>query len=94
MQEGAVVTADGDARRERLLELIREVKPSLRGEPIGLQDCLINDLGLDSLDVLQLSRKVVRTLDGGFDLEAWEEARPDHRRSVQSLLDQLGPSGS
>lgn len=86
------MTADGDSRCERVLELIRQVKPSLRDEPIDLQDCLINDLGLDSLDVLQLSRKLVRTMDGGFDLEAWEEAQPDHRRSVQSLLDQLGSS--
>jgi acyl carrier protein len=83
------MTAGEDPRRECVVTLIREVKPSLSDHPIRPQDCLINDLGLDSLDLLQLCRKVTRTLDSGFDMEAWEEAQPDHRRSVQSLLDCL-----
>ena len=87
------MTAAADSRSATVLALIRQVKPSLADEPISLQDCLVDDLGLDSLDLLQLSRKLVRSVDVSFDLEVWLEAQPARRRSVQSLLDQLAPSG-
>ena len=63
------MTAAADSRTAMVLALIRQVKPSLEGEPISLRDCLIDDLGLDSLDLLQLSRKLVRSVDAGFDLD-------------------------
>jgi acyl carrier protein len=71
---------------ETLVNLIREVKPSLGGTPIKLEDSLVEDLGLDSLDILQLARKVRRIFGAGFDPQAWAANRRQHKYSVASLL--------
>lgn len=71
---------------EALVNLIREVKPSLGSTPIKPEDSLVEDLGLDSLDILQLARKVRRIFGAGFDPQAWAANRRRHKYSVGSLL--------
>jgi acyl carrier protein len=77
---------DESARFEMLISLIRQVKPSLEESPMGREDSLVDHLGLDSLDILQLARKARRTFGASFDVQAWAGNRA-HRYSIQSLLD-------
>jgi acyl carrier protein len=88
------VSVREDPRFDALVGLITEVKPSLATGNITPESRLVDDLGLDSLDVLQLSRKIVRRLEATFDLDEWEEGAPTHRRSVRSLLDHLDAEGT
>jgi acyl carrier protein len=67
-----------------LTSLIREVKPGLGDLAIEGQHSLVEHLGLDSLDILQLARKVNRQI-GAFDLDSWNAGQ----RTVQSILDQV-----
>jgi acyl carrier protein len=69
-----------------LITLIYQVKPGLAGTQIRPGDSLVDSLGLDSLDILQLSRKINRDL-GSFDLDSWGEAAEQHGRTVGSILD-------
>lgn len=71
-------------RLSTLAALIKEVKPGLSDVDIKAEDLLVDQLGLDSLDILQLSRKINRQL-GAFDIDEWN-AGP---RTVQSILDQI-----
>ena len=71
---------------DRLVELIKEVKPGLGDQTVNPGDSLVDDLGLDSLDLLQLSRKIHRDMGVDFDLEAWDEQQNTHNRSVESIL--------
>jgi acyl carrier protein len=69
-------------------DMIKEVKPSLANEEITVADSLMDSLALDSLDVLQLARKVRRRFKSTFDQEAWlASARARKEWSVQFLLD-------
>ena len=43
-----------------LVKLIYEVKPGLVGTEVRPEDSVVDSLGLDSLDILQLSRKINR----------------------------------
>lgn len=70
----------------KLVDLIREVKPSLASHPIQLEDSLVEQLGLDSLDIMQLARKVRRIFGAGFDPQRWAASRQQHNYSVNSLL--------
>lgn len=79
-----------ESRFQALTELICQVKPSLSADQVTSEARLIDDLGLDSLDLLQLSRKIARTLGIDFDLDTWDEGRATHRGTVQSVRDQLG----
>lgn len=74
---------------DALVALIRDVKPSLNNTQITPEHSVVEDLGLDSLDILQLSRKVNRDFDGTFDLEEWESDSDTHHRSVGSILRHL-----
>jgi len=74
------------AALDELVKLIYEVKPGLAGIQVRPDDSLVDALGLDSLDILQLSRKINRDL-GSFDLDAWSETAQQHGRSVASVLD-------
>jgi acyl carrier protein len=67
-----------------LVSLIKEVKPGLTDVSIKADDSLVEHLGLDSLDILQLSRKVTSRI-GNFDRESWLEGVG----TVQSILDQI-----
>jgi len=65
-----------------LVSLIKEVKPGLGDTTIKIEDSLVEHLGLDSLDILQLSRKVNRRI-GTFDIDQWSSGE----RTVRSILD-------
>ncbi|MFJ4092007.1 phosphopantetheine-binding protein [Kitasatospora sp. NPDC089913] len=69
-----------------LVELLKDVKSGLEGQPITPADSVVEDLGLDSLDLLQLARKINRRLGVDFDLDHWNETAAEHRRTVGSIL--------
>jgi acyl carrier protein len=69
-----------------LVELIKEVKPGLEGQAVEPDQSVVEDLGLDSLDLLQLSRKIRRSLGADFSLDEWNESAAEHGRSVGSIL--------
>jgi acyl carrier protein len=75
---------------ETLLNLIRDVKPSLVSTPIKLDDSLVENLGLDSLDITQLARKARRVFGHPFDPQAWVAGHGEHNYSVKSLLQATG----
>ena len=70
---------------DQLVKLIYEVKPGLAGTEVLPEHSLVDTLGLDSLDILQLSRKVNRDI-GFFDLDSWSETADEHKRTVASVL--------
>lgn len=75
---------------ELLIGLIKEVKPSLVDAVIKPEDTLTETLGLDSLDILQLVRKLRRAIGGAeFDLDSWSANKATHRGSIQSVLDAI-----
>ncbi|KJY26811.1 MULTISPECIES: phosphopantetheine-binding protein [Streptomycetaceae] len=69
-----------------LVELLKDVKSGLEGQSITPADSVVEDLGLDSLDLLQLARKINRRLGVDFDLDNWNETAAEHRRTVGSIL--------
>lgn len=82
--------AETTVHLDQLVTLIIEVKPGLAGTEVRPEDSLVDTLGLDSLDILQLSRKVNRDL-GVFDIDSWGEAAAEHGRTVKSVLDFVEP---
>jgi acyl carrier protein len=70
-----------------LIGIIKEIKPSLADANITPSDTVTESLGLDSLDILQLVRKIRRASGADFDLDAWSEDKVKHRGSIQSILD-------
>lgn len=78
-----------DTRFDVLVSLIREVKPSLADVEIAPDKSVVDDLGLDSLDLLQLSRRIMREIGQELDLDSWSAGAETHRMSVQSILDNL-----
>jgi acyl carrier protein len=72
---------------DELVGLIREVKPSVAGKSIGPNDSIVETLGLDSLDLLQLVRKVRRKLRPEFDLDSWQKRADEHNYAVGSVLE-------
>jgi acyl carrier protein len=84
-------TSDLDA----LVDLIKEVQPSLQATTITADQSVVEDLGLDSLDLLQLARRINRDMGGDFDLDSWNDEARIHRRSVGSILDAVSaPAGA
>jgi hypothetical protein len=74
---------------EELIPLLVKVKPSLGSRAIGPGDELVDGLGLDSLDFLQLSRQLSAATKAEVVLESWaaaERQRPAPRFTVESLL--------
>ena len=83
------MTVPGAEQFTSLVSLIKEVKPGLGDATINTEDSLVEHLGLDSLDILQLSRKVNRHI-GVFDIDSWSPSN----RTVQSILDQINSEKS
>jgi acyl carrier protein len=81
-------TADFDV----LVKLIKEVKPGLGDQEVKPGYSLVDDLGLDSLDLLQLSRKIRREMGVDFSLDEWDEHQDEHHRSVESVLSTIAAS--
>jgi len=75
-------------KQQKLFDLIRDVKPSLKDHPISLEDSLVENLGLDSLDIMQLARKIRRVFGNGFDPQQWVAKNREHRYLVGSILEQ------
>ena len=74
---------------EELIPLLVKVQPSLGDRSIGLGDELVDELGLDSLDLLQLSRQLGAATKAEIVLESWalaERQRQGPRFTVESLL--------
>jgi hypothetical protein len=74
---------------EELCKLVVDVKPSLAGRALQKSDSLVFDLCLDSLDLLQLCRKVERATASGFRSEEWaeaERAKQDQGFRIESIL--------
>jgi len=74
---------------DTLIALIKEVQPGLSEASITADQSVVDDLGLDSLDLLQLSRRITRDLGVDFDLDEWNADAEVHRRSVGSIVDAL-----
>jgi acyl carrier protein len=88
--EEAVMSVQSTAALDELIQLIYEVKPGLVGTEVRSEDSLVDTLGLDSLDILQLSRKVNRDI-GSFDFDEWVEKAKGHR-TVGSILEAVETS--
>ena len=85
------MSVQSTAALDELVQLIYEVKPGLAGTEVRSGDSLVDVLGLDSLDILQLSRKVNRDI-GTFDFDEWAENAKQHGRTVGSILDAVEKS--
>jgi acyl carrier protein len=83
--EEALMSVQSTAALDELVQLIYDVKPGLAGTEVRPEDSLVDTLGLDSLDILQLSRKVNRDI-GSFDFDEWVESAKEHGRTVSSIL--------
>ncbi|MFJ1704275.1 phosphopantetheine-binding protein [Kitasatospora sp. NPDC088346] len=88
------MTDTSSSNFEILVELIKDVKPGLGDRVVEPADSVVEELGLDSLDLLQLSRKITRRLGADFDLDAWNEGAEKHNRSVESILAVIGADAS
>jgi acyl carrier protein len=73
-----------------IIDLIKEVKPGIGDRAVEPSQSVVEDLGLDSLDLLQLSRKVSREFGTDFDLDAWNAEAETHHRSVASIVAAIG----
>jgi len=77
---------------ETLTAHVVAVKPSLANSKLGPQQSLVDDLGLDSLDVLQLLRKLQRTTGKELVIEDWadeETEKTGAKFTIASLLELL-----
>jgi acyl carrier protein len=72
---------------DALVDLVKQVQPALQGTTITRDQSVIDDLGLDSLDLVQLARRIGRDLGCDFDLDAWNSEAEVHGRSVGSIVD-------
>jgi acyl carrier protein len=79
-----MIVAEKDALA-KLATLISESKDSVKAEDVTADKMLINDLGFDSLDTLQLSRKITRAFGVHFELDTWSQGPG----TVQSIIDQI-----
>jgi acyl carrier protein len=59
---------------DQLITLIQDIKPSLQGAALSPDNSLVDDLGLDSLDLLQLGRRIQRAAGVPFVHEDWAGA--------------------
>lgn len=81
-----MIVAEKDALA-RLAELISESKDSVVAKEVTPEKSLVNDFGFDSLDTLQLSRKITRAFGVHFELDTW--AQREDTGTVQSIIDHL-----
>ena len=76
-------------RFDALARLVKEVKPSVGDRTVVPEDSVIDDLGFDSLDMLQLARKIHRQMGLNLDLDTWNKEADKHRRTLASILDSM-----
>ncbi|MFJ8142979.1 phosphopantetheine-binding protein [Streptomyces sp. NPDC096013] len=80
------MTTASNATLDDIVDLIKDVKPGLADEPVGPGQSVVEDLGLDSLDLLQLARRINRQFGVEFDLDTWNADAEQHQRSVASIV--------
>ncbi|MFB7241728.1 phosphopantetheine-binding protein [Streptomyces populi] len=69
-----------------IIELLKEVKPGVADQAVEPGHSVVEDLGLDSLDLLQLARRINRHFGVEFDLDQWNAEADEHHRSVASIV--------
>lgn len=72
---------------EKLAQLIHASKEGVSEADVTPEKSLVNDFGFDSLDTLQLSRKITRVFGDHFELDTW--AQREDSGTVQSIIDHL-----
>jgi acyl carrier protein len=87
------MTTASNTTLDELIGLLREVKPGLADQTVRPDQSVVEDLGLDSLDMLQLSRRVNRQFGVDFDLDAWNAEADHHHRSVASIVAAVAAGG-
>ncbi|SES05193.1 acyl carrier protein [Streptomyces sp. yr375] len=87
------MTTASHATLDEIIGLIKEVKPGIADQSVTADQSVVEDLGLDSLDLLQLSRRINRQFGAEFDLDSWNAEADDHHRSVASIA-AAGAAGS
>ena len=68
---------------DQLVTLIQDVKPSLEGTVLSPDNSLVDDLGLDSLDLLQLGRRIQRAAGVPFVHEDWAAAEREFHLALE-----------
>jgi acyl carrier protein len=67
--------------------VVVDVKPSVAEVALDAEASLIQDLGLDSLDLLQLGRRLQRVFAVPFVMEQWlKQVREQHGRATLQAL--------
>ncbi|MFF7329102.1 phosphopantetheine-binding protein [Streptomyces sp. NPDC090306] len=79
------MTTASNATLDDIIELLKEVKPGIADLTVEADQSVVEDLGLDSLDLLQLSRRINRQFGAEFDLDSWNAEADEHHRSVASI---------
>ncbi|MCX5555809.1 phosphopantetheine-binding protein [Streptomyces sp. NBC_00038] len=79
------MTTASNATLDEIIDLIKEVKPGIADQEIQPDQSVVEELGLDSLDLLQLSRRINRNFGADFDLDTWNADAEQHHRSVASI---------
>jgi acyl carrier protein len=80
------MTTASSATLDEIIDLIKDVKPGLADQTVEPGQSVVEDLGLDSLDLLQLSRRINRQFGVDFDLDSWNADADQHHRSVDSIV--------
>lgn len=80
------MTTASNATLDDIIDLIKDVKPGLADQSVEPGQSVVEDLGLDSLDLLQLARRINRQFGVEFDLDRWNADAEQHRRSVASIV--------
>ncbi|MEU6092216.1 phosphopantetheine-binding protein [Streptomyces sp. NPDC047085] len=81
------MTTASNTTLDELIDLLKDVKPSIAEQSVEPAHSVVEDLGLDSLDLLQLARRINRHFGTEFDLDAWNAEAEQHHRSVASIAD-------
>jgi acyl carrier protein len=87
------MTTASNATLDEIIDLLKEVKPGIADLSVEPDQSVVEDLGLDSLDLLQLARRINRHFGAEFDLDAWNAEAEQHRRSVASIADAVSATG-
>src|SRR5690349_19365010 len=85
LRRNAMTTVSNAAQVE-IIELLKEVKPGIADQAIEPGQSVVEDLGLDSLDLLQLARRINRHFGIEFDLDQWNAEADEHHRSIASIV--------
>ncbi|MGW2642786.1 phosphopantetheine-binding protein [Streptomyces sp. NPDC001348] len=86
------MTTASDATLDEIIDLLKEVKPGIADQSVRADQSVVEDLGLDSLDLLQLARRINRHFGAEFDLDAWNAEADQHQRSVASIVAAVAPA--